>query len=165
MAIAGGRPNNRQISPSLFVRNADRAIEFYKRAFDAVLLYRSPMPGGVGIFAQMRIGDSTVQIADESPPDDIEPDSPRSPQSLGGYSVVFERYVDDVDAAFKQAVDAGATPTLPPQDMFFGDRYCWLTDPFGHRWALATVRQTLTPEQIERNIEEHLAEYEGKELQ
>lgn len=155
MAIKGARPNNRHLVPYLFVRDGDRAVAFYERAFGAKVLYRSAMPGGNGIFAQLRIFDSVVQVADESAARD-EGD-PASPPTLGGTSVILETYVDDVDAAFKRAVDAGATPTLPPTTMFYGDRYSWVTDPFGHVWALATVEEELTPEEVERRMEDFLS--------
>ncbi len=155
MAIRGGRPDDRRIVPYLFVRNAEKAIEFYKQAFGARTLYRSPMPGGNGIFAQLQIFDSVVQLADESP-EPRDPSGPTSPQTRGGPSVILELYVDDVDAAFQRAVLAGGEPTMPPADMFFGDRYGWVTDPFGHIWALATVKQTLTAEEIEGRMGEML---------
>jgi len=72
----------------------------------------------------------------------------RSPETLGGSSTILELYVDDVDGLYKRAIDAGATATLPPHDAFFGDRYGQFRDPFGHVWAVATVKEDLTPEQI-----------------
>jgi uncharacterized glyoxalase superfamily protein PhnB len=156
--IQGARPNNRQIVPYLFVRDGDAAIDYYRRAFGAVELYRSTMPGGLGMFAQLRIADSWIQVAEESPPDDRCPDHPLSPETLGGNSVIIEMYVDDVDAAFQRAVDEGGQPTMPPTDMFFGDRYSWVTDPFGHRWALATVKETLTAEQVKQRMEAFMAQ-------
>lgn len=152
MAIQGARPDNRQVVPYLFVRNGDEAIRFYERALGAKVLYRSPMPTGHGIFAQLKVGESVIQIADESPDHKCDPFSASSPETLGGTSVILEMYVDDVDAAFKRAVDAGATPTMPPFDAFFGDRYGWIRDPFGHSWALATVKETVTPEQIDERV-------------
>jgi uncharacterized glyoxalase superfamily protein PhnB len=146
MAIKGGRPDTRQISPHLIVRDAARAIEFYKQAFGARELYRSAMPSGMGLHAQLKIGDSVVLLSDESPrPNEL---LPRSPATLGGAGLLLELYVDDVDAWFARAVAAGAAPTLPPVDTFFGDRYSWATDPFGHVWSLATAREVLTPQQI-----------------
>ena len=155
MAIQGGRPNNRQIVPYLFVLNGAEALEFYRKAFGAEVLYQAPMPSGKGIFAQIRVGESVVQVADE---DRRKPDLPASPETLGGTSVVLEMYVDDVDASFRRAVEAGASPVMPPMDTFFGDRYGWVKDPYGHTWALATVRETVTPEQIERRIGEYASQ-------
>ena len=151
MAILGARPNDRQIAPHLIVRDGEAAIAFYRQAFGAVELYRSPMPAGAGIHAQLRIGSSTVLISTESLLH--EPDlRVRAPETLGGSSTILELYVDDVDATYQRALDAGATPTLPPADQFFGDRYGQIRDPFGHIWALATVKETLTPEEIQRRI-------------
>ncbi len=147
MAIRGGRPDTRQISPHLMVRDGEGAVAFYERAFGAQELYRSPMPDGQGIHAQLRIYESVVLITTES---EGHPEVPvRSPQTLGGTGTILELYVDDADAAIKRAVDAGAAETMPASDIFFGDRYGWVIDPFGHLWALASVKETLTPEEID----------------
>jgi PhnB protein len=159
MAIKGARPNNRQVVPYLFVRNGEEALAFYQRAFGAQVLYRSSMPGGKGIFAQFKIGDSCFQLGDESVERSNDRNWPASPETLGGTTVTLEMYVDDVDAAYKRAVDAGATPTMPPSDAFFGDRYGWVTDPYGHTWALATVKEELTPEEIARRMEDLMAQH------
>lgn len=140
------------------MRGGTRAIEFYERAFGAKVLYRSPMPGGNGIFAQLKIGDSVVQLADEGEGHVPNEFRPASPETLRGTTAILEMYVDDVDAAYRRAIDAGALPTIPPSDAFFGDRYGWVTDPFGHTWALATVKEQLTPEEIERRMGEMLAQ-------
>jgi uncharacterized glyoxalase superfamily protein PhnB len=151
MSIQGARPNDRRISPHLIVRDGEGAIDFYQRAFGATVLYRSPMPAGAGIHAQLRIGDSTVLISTENLTHD--PDlRVRAPETLGGSSTVLELYVDDVDAAYQRAVEAGATPTMPPMDTFFGDRYGQLRDPSGHVWALAMVKEELTPAQIQERM-------------
>jgi PhnB protein len=102
--------------------------------------------------ASLKIGDSIVFLVDENPQWGAN-----GPQTLGGTPVTIHLYVEDVDAAFSQAVDAGATAKMPPTDMFWGDRYGWLTDPFGHGWSLATHKQDLTPEQIAKNAEEMFA--------
>jgi len=130
MTIRGGRPNNNQIAPHLLVRDGEAAIEFYRRAFGAVELYRSPMPGGAGVHAQLRIGGSTVLISTENPMH--QPDlGVRSPETLGGSPTILELYVDDVDAVYARAIEAGATATLPLSSEFFGDRYGQLRDPYG----------------------------------
>jgi uncharacterized glyoxalase superfamily protein PhnB len=150
VAIAGGRPNTRQIAPHLIVRDGTRAVAFYRQAFGAQELYRSPMPDGQGIHAQLRVYDSVVLVSDEST---RHPELPvRSPHTLGGTGTILELYVDDVDAVFARAVAAGATPTMKPADSFFGDRYSWITDPFGHLWGLATVNEVLTPAQIDERM-------------
>ncbi len=156
MAIQGGRPDNRQIVPYLMVVDSKAAVAFYERAFGAQLVYSDEMPGGHGVFAQLKIGDSYIQLAeDSSGPSESKF---RSPQRLGGTSVVLERYVDDVDAAFQRAVDAGATGIIQPGDMFFGDRYAWVADPWGHIWAMATVKDRLSPEELHRRMMEFMAQ-------
>jgi uncharacterized glyoxalase superfamily protein PhnB len=147
VAITGGRPNTRQIAPHLIVRDGARAVEFYKRAFGAEELYRSEMPGGIGLHAQLRIADSTVLVSDENMQQHPKV-RVRAPATLGGTCTLLELYVDDVDAWYARAVEAGATASMPPADTFFGDRYGWVSDPFGHIWSLATVKETLTPQQI-----------------
>lgn len=87
----------------------------------------------------------------------FDPKGPRSPETLGGTSVVLEMYVDDVDKSFAQAVQLGGTPLLPPTDMFFGDRYCWVGDPWGHVWALSTVKETLNDGEVQRRAEEFMS--------
>jgi PhnB protein len=167
MAIKGARGETYHIGPHLMVNDARAAVEFYKRALGAVELYSSPLPEGAGMHFQVRIGKAIVKITDEAPrgrggsaPENErieETVALRSPQSLGGTTVVLEMLVDDVDAAYKKAVDAGATPVLPVSDWFWGDRYGILRDRFGHVWALATVLDELTPEQVEKKIEEMMA--------
>jgi len=156
MAIQGARSDNRQIVPYLFVRNGDEAFAFYKQASGAEVLYRSTIPSGNGIFAQLRVGESVVQVASESQQKPCE-GGPVSPQTLGGTSVILEMYVDDVDAAFERAVGAGAAPTMLPADTFFGDRYSRVTNPYGHLWALATVKETVTPDETQRRIDDMMA--------
>jgi PhnB protein len=153
MAIQGGRPNNRQVVPYLMVRDARAALDFYQKAFGAKIVYQAPLPGMVGSFAQFKIGESYLQLTDGPVHD---PKGPRSPETLGGTSVVLEMYVEDVDKSFALAVELGGTPLLPPTDMFFGDRYSWLGDPWGHVWALATVKETLTDDEIQRRAEEFM---------
>ena len=138
MAILGGRPNNRQVVPYLMVRDGRAALEFYQKAFGA----------------QFKIGESYLQLTDMP---GFDPKGPRSPETLGGTSVVLEMYVDDVDKSFAQAVQVGGTPLLPPTDMFFGDRYCWVGDPWGHVWALATVKETLNEGEVQRRAEEFMS--------
>ena len=147
MSIKGARPNSRQIAPHLVVRDGEGAVEFYRRVLGAEELYRSPMPAGVGLHAQLRIGESIVLISTEGL--QHQPDlCVQAPETLGGSSTILELYVDDVDAAYERAIDAGATPTLPPHDAFFGDRYSQFRDPFGHVWGVATVKEELTPDDI-----------------
>ncbi|HSE91747.1 MAG TPA: VOC family protein [Methylomirabilota bacterium] len=138
------------VTPYLTIRGAADAIEFYKRAFGAQETERMPGPDGKGIMhAEIRIGDSVVMLADEMPSMGC-----RAPQTLGGTTSYLFLYVTDVDAAFKRAVDAGAKATMPPTDMFWGDRFGKLTDPFGHEWGLATHKEDVPPEEMKRRAAE-----------
>jgi PhnB protein len=136
------------VTPGLTVRDAAKAIDFYKRAFGAVELYRMSAPGGKIGHAEIKIGDSIIMLSDEFPM------GARSPQSAGGTTVTLHLYVQDVDAAFKQAVGAGAKADMPPTDMFWGDRYGQLTDPFGHSWGLATHVKDVSPEEMQKGADE-----------
>ncbi len=137
----------RTITPYLMLRNGDRAIDFYKRAFGAKELMRMPGADGKSIMhAELKIGDSIVFLSDEAP----DMGSCRSPESLGGASGSLFLYVKDVDAAFKRAVAAGCQVRMPLADMFWGDRYGKVADPFGHEWGLATHKEDLTPAEIGR---------------
>lgn len=131
------------VTPHLVCEGASDAIGFYKSAFGAVELSRIPGPGGKLMHAALRIGDSTIMLADDCP----EWGS-RGPKALKGSPVTLHLYVPDVDAAFAQAVAAGATVKMPVADMFWGDRYGQVSDPFGHNWSLATHIRDLSPEQI-----------------
>jgi len=131
------------VTAYLTVVDATKALDFYTRAFDAQVTERMPGPGGKLMHAEFRIGDSVVMLSDEFPQG-----STRSPESLGGASGSLFLYVPDVDAAFKQAVDAGCQVAMPPADMFWGDRFARLLDPFGHHWGLATHKEDLTPAEI-----------------
>ncbi len=132
-------------SPYLVVGGAAQAIEFYKRAFGAQEQMRMPSPDGKIVHGEIKIGDSVVMLADEFP----EYGS-RSPKSLGGTPSSVFLYVQDVDAVFQSAVSAGAKSLMPVADMFWGDRYGKLEDPFGHQWQIATHKEDLTPEEMKR---------------
>lgn len=131
------------ITPYLTVKGAGQALEFYSRAFGAQILYKMDSPDGRVMHAEMKIGDSIVMLGDEFPEQ-----GGKSPQSLGGTPAGLLIYVEDVDAAFRRAVQAGARETMPVQDMFWGDRYGKLVDPFGHDWSLATHKEDLTPDEM-----------------
>ena len=132
------------VTPYLTVRNAATAIAFYKRAFGAQELVRMPGPGGHGIMhAEIKIGDSLIFLSDEFPDA-----GSRAPESVGAATGSLHVYVEHVDAAFKRAVDAGGRVRMPVADMFWGDRYGKLVDPFGHEWGLATHVEDLTPAEI-----------------
>jgi len=136
------------VTPYLSIKGAAEAIEFYKRAFSATELFRLVAPNGEIGHAEIKIGDSPIMLADP-----CEEGPFRNPQSLGGSSVGLHVYVEDVDALFVKAVDAGAKAVRPVQDQFYGDRTGTLEDPFGHVWFLATHKEELTPEEINRRAE------------
>jgi uncharacterized glyoxalase superfamily protein PhnB len=150
MAENLGMDGHRTLTPYLKVRGVAQAIEFYKKAFGAREKLRMPVPGSDKIMhAQLLIGDSELMMTDESKEWNVV-----SPLGLGGTSVTIHMYVPDVDATFAQAVAAGATANMPPMDMFWGDRFAKVTDPFGHEWSIATVKEKLTVEQMrERSVE------------
>jgi PhnB protein len=133
------------LTPYLICANAADAIAFYTKAFNAVEQYRLPGPGGKVMHACLKIGDSMLMLTDEWPDHQA-----LGPNSLKGTPVTIHHYVEDVDASFKQAVDAGATVTMPVADMFWGDRYGQLKDPFGHSWSLATHTRDLSQEEIQQ---------------
>ena len=134
-------------TPYLIVDGAARAIEFYKRAFDAKELLRIPAPGDLIGHAEIKVGDSVIMLADEPP--DMHA---RGPQHYGGSPVSILLYVDDVDALFKQAIAAGGTETRPVKDQFYGDRSGSLTDPFGHCWHLSTHTEDVSMEELNRRM-------------
>ena len=136
----------RTVTPYIVVDDAAQAIDFYRRAFGAHEIDRVAGPDGKRVMhAEIRVGDSIVMLSDEFPQV-----GPRSPHALGGITGSIFLYVPDVDAAFQRAVDAGGKPVIPPADMFWGDRFGKLVDPFGHEWAMATHTEDLTPEEIRR---------------
>ncbi|KVD77195.1 VOC family protein [Burkholderia ubonensis] len=133
----------RTLTPHLICAGAADAIEFYRQAFNAVERVRLPAPNGKLMHACLTIGDSTLMLVDEMPEHGA-----LGPKALKGTPVCLHLFVPDVDAAIAQAVAAGAKVTMPAADMFWGDRYGQVEDPFGHRWSLATHQRDLTPEQI-----------------
>lgn len=135
------------ITPHLVCSDAAAAIEFYKKAFNAEELFRLPTPDGKLMHACIRIGDSQVFLVDEFP--DM---GALGPGKLGGTSVTLHHQVADADAAMAQALAAGGSLMMPLQDMFWGDRYGMLKDPFGHQWSIATHKVDLTPEQIRQAL-------------
>ncbi len=141
------------VTPYLTVADGTKALDFYARAFGAQVTERMPGPGGKLMHAEFRIGDSVVMLGDEFPQGGT-----RSPQSLGGASGSLFLYVPDVDAAFKRAVDAGCQATMPPANMFWGDRFGRLVDPFGHHWGLATHKEDLTSAEIGKRAQAAIAQ-------
>ena len=132
------------LTPHLICANAAEAIAFYQRAFGATEESRLLMPDGKLMHASVRIGDSALMLMDENPAWGAI-----GPAALKSSPVSIHLYVDDVDAAFAKAVGEGAVPKMPPADMFWGDRFCAITDPFGHSWTIATHIKDVTPEQAQ----------------
>jgi PhnB protein len=166
MAIRGSVPTPGIIVPHLVVRDAAEAVSFYTKAFAAEVLYRSPSPSGGGEHIHLKIWDSLVQLSTEEPAqrrEKMEGALLASPETLSGSTCVFQIGVADVDSAFKRAVDHGAVPALLPTDMFWGDRYGWIRDPFGHIWALSKVNEVLTQEEVEQRLHGFVAQTKGQD--
>jgi PhnB protein len=135
------------VTPYLIVRDATRALDFYKKAFGASELMRFPTPDGKIAHAEMKIGEGLFMLADEVPDQ-----SYRSPDALGGTPVSLMFYVHDVDALFARAVAAGAAVKQPVKDQFYGDRNGTLTDPFGHVWTIATHVEDVAADELDRRM-------------
>ncbi len=135
------------VTPYLIVDGAADAIRFYERAFGATELFRMEMGDRIG-HAEIKIGDSFVMLADEHP--DL---GHLGPNSRGGATSSLMLYLEDVDAAFQRALDAGAVEARAVQDQFYGDRSGTLTDPFGHQWTLSTHIEDVSPEEMERRMQ------------
>ncbi|MBA2485923.1 MAG: VOC family protein [Nitrospira sp.] len=133
----------RTVTPHLICAGAADAIEFYKKAFNAVEMARMPGPQGKLIHALIRIGDSAVTLFDECPDW-----GSIGPKSLKGSPVTIHLYVENVDSVIKRAVAAGAKVTMPLEDTFWGDRDGKLEDPFGHQWSVATHVRDVSPEEL-----------------
>jgi uncharacterized glyoxalase superfamily protein PhnB len=132
------------LTPHLVCAGAADAIEFYKAAFNAVDLGRLDGPNGKLMHAMVRIGDSALMLVDEFPEWGSQ-----GPKTLKGSPVTIHLYVDDADAVFARAVKAGASQVMPVADMFWGDRYGVVTDPFGHSWSIATHQRDVGPAELE----------------
>jgi len=133
-------------TPYLIVRDARRALEFYPRAFGAQETGRFEHDGKIG-HAEIKIGDSPIMLADEYPDRNI-----LGPESLGGSTVGICLYVEDSDAWYERALSAGCEVLKPIQDQFYGHRSGTVKDPFGHWWTLASVKEEVTPEELERRV-------------
>ena len=134
------------INTYLVVKNADRAIEFYKKAFGAEERFRLHGPDGKTIMhADLKIGDSVFMLTEES-----KEMKALSPESIGGSPVTMYVYVKDVDSIFNQAVSEGAMVLKPVSDQFYGDRSGYLRDPFGHLWSIATHKKDLSPDELRK---------------
>lgn len=146
------------ITASLIVKNAVNAIEFYKKAFGAQELYRFLGPDSKTIMhAELKIGNSRIMLSEEA----LQMNC-RSPQSLGGTGIHIYMYVDDADTTFDKAVAAGAKPTMPIADMFWGDRFGTIQDPFGHVWGIATHKKDMSTEEINKAGQEFFKHMQQK---
>ncbi|MBU5612985.1 VOC family protein [Geomonas azotofigens] len=132
------------VTAMFMFKDCRKAIDFYKNAFGAVERYAMPGPDGRGIMhAELQVGDSIIMMGDEFPGENC-----KSAETLGASPISFYLYVDNVDAAFRRALEAGATEKMAVQEMFWGDRAGSLQDPFGYNWMLATHTRDLSPEEI-----------------
>jgi PhnB protein len=141
------------LTPALTVKNGAEAIAFYKRALGAEEIMQIPGPDGRLMHAEMKIGDSRFMLGEEMPEQGC-----RAPASVGAVSSSLYVYVQDVDKAFRRAVEGGAKPVMPVTDMFWGDRFGQVEDPSGHRWGLATHKEDPSPEEMARRQKEFFAQ-------
>lgn len=148
-------PGYHSVTPYLVVDDGARAIDFYKRSFGASELSRMATPDGKIAHAELKIGDSMIMLSDAMM-------GYRSPESLGGSPVSLFLYVEDVDSVFNRAIEAGAKSDMPPADMFWGDRYGKLTDPFGHLWGIGTHIEDVAPAEMEKRAREAMAKAAGQ---
>lgn len=149
MATKAIPPGYHSVTPYLIIDGAAKAIDFYKKAFDATELMRMESPDGRIGHAEIKIGDSQVMLADEYPEMGY-----RSPQALGGAAVSLMVYVEQADQMFKQALASGAQELQPLKDQFYGDRSGTLKDPFGHVWTISTHVEDVAPEEMRRRAEQ-----------
>lgn len=140
------------VTPHLVLRDCTQAIAFYEKAFGAKVRSRLAAPDGKTMHAEIKIGDTIVMMGDEAPERGV-----RSAESIGDTPAGLMLYVKDCDTVFSRAVAEGARALAQPADMFWGDRYAQLIDPFGHRWAIATHTKDLTPKQMEAAAAEWMA--------
>ncbi|MGV0716137.1 VOC family protein [Mycolicibacterium sp. XJ662] len=141
------------VSPMLTVSDGAAAIDFYVKAFDAEELGRVPAPDGKRLFhAALRINGTMVMLNDDFP--DMNDGKSVTPEALGGSPVTIHLTVTDVDAKFQQAVDAGATVVMPLEDMFWGDRYGEVRDPFGHMWSLGQPVREVSQKEIDQAVKQ-----------
>jgi PhnB protein len=145
------------LTPFLTVRDAVRAIEFYKQAFGAEERGVMKGPDGKVMHAELKIGDSIIMLSDEFPDYGA-----LSPQSIGGSAMGLHIYLDGVDAAFERAVKAGAEVEMPVMDQFWGDRYGKLKDPFGHKWSIGTHVKDLSMDDMKKGMDEAMEKAASK---
>ncbi len=141
------------VTPYLAVKDGVKALEFYKKGFGATEIYKLLMPDGRLGHAEIRLGDSLIMLSDEFPEF-----GGTAPPTLGGSPVNIHLYVEDVDAFFKKAVAAGAKERKPVMDQFYGDRSGQLEDPYGHLWWVATHKEDVSPEEMQKRVRETFSE-------
>ena len=144
------------LTPYLVVEDASKAIEFYKEAFGAEEVVRMPGPDGKIAHAELQFGDSKLMLSDPFPQSDVQP-----PTQRGGPTASVFMYVEDVDATFEQAQRGGANVVSELEDMFWGDRFGTLSDPFGHVWSIATHKEDLSEEEMAERSKTAMAEMPG----
>ena len=140
------------ITPAMVVKDAKKAIQFYKKAFSAKEVMMLTGPNDSVVHAEIKIGDSMIMIGDEWPGHHVQ-----SPATVNGTTLTLHIYVSDVDAAHRQAVAAGAKEVMAPADMFWGDRFSSVMDPYGHSWSLATHVKTMSAEECQAACNEWMA--------
>jgi PhnB protein len=138
------------VTATLIVSPCAEALEFYQKAFGAKLRGKMEAPGGVIMHSEIKLGDSIVMCSDEMPPMPDQPANRKSPKNAGASTGGVMLYVKDVDAVYARAVAAGATPVMPPEDMFWGDRFAQVEDPYGHVWAMATHIEDVSFKQMQK---------------
>lgn len=146
----------RTVTPHLVCSGAADALAFYQQAFGATEIRRTAGPDGKIVHAEIDIGDSRVMLSDDFPEYGA-----RAPRDAEGAGMAIHLYVDDADALWRQALAAGAEPVMPLADVFWGDRYGEVIDPFGHKWAIATHQRDVTPEQIQAGMQQAMAPQPG----
>jgi PhnB protein len=144
------------VTPVLVVKDAARAIDFYKSAFGAKERMRMAGPGGAVVHAELTIGDQMIMLGPESPQS-----GDKDPQALGGSPVRIHLYVSDVDSTVKQATSAGAKVVVPVSNQFYGDRSGRIQDPFGHLWIVSSHVEDVAPEEMERRMKEFMSKAAG----
>ena len=149
--------NMHSITPNLVCRNAAQAIDFYRSAFSTTEIRRAEGPGGKIMHSELKLGDSTFFVNDA-----MGQSLPASPEPGAVNPTYIHLYVTDVDTVFNRAVMAGARVDMPVQDMFWGDRYGQLTDPFGQQWGIATHKEDVAPEEIKRRQQSFFAKAAGQ---
>jgi PhnB protein len=151
------------VTPHLVLDDCAKAIAFYAKAFGAREMVRMPGPDGKIVHAEIKVGDSMIMMNDEMPPMAGQPGVYKSPKAAGFATAALFLYVRGVDAAFERAVKAGCTVRMPLMDMFWGDRFGQVIDPFGHTWSLATHIEDVRPSQMRKRQEEFFAQMQQRQ--